>query len=491
MIDVFVSCAHEDGEWARELAGRLFGHGLRVFLDEWNVLPGDVVVHRTEAAIGDAACAIVVVSPASATSPRALEEYAALATASAARNLRFIPVLIGDVSLPPFASNRVWRDFRGIGQQEYEDRVEEIAAVILGETEAGVEGENARRSERDIPVGPRGPAREENLEAALPSPPRPITAPDQCAFVVCHASADVTYAEALVGQLRSAGLPVWWVRDLRPGDAQFWTIRQRLAFATAVIVLMSPQSQESDDITRMILEAMRHQRPFFPILLDGERNYHLAHTWYVDAREGRLLRPPELDLLRELDASKSGDPAAASPSVVPAPPIQPSVGVVRVPPAASVERLNAYLSEGEMAHADLLTTAVLLEAADRIDQGWMGERHARRIPPEVLTAVNAVWSDHSHGRQGLGAQALLAPVRRARHADFLALSVACGWRSSVGDDVPQRYREFTDSAGPGPRRGFYPTLRNPQNEFFLDWYDQWAATVLATHLQARKGSIGQ
>lgn len=455
----------------RRLADGLSRRGLRVFFDEWDVLPGDVVVHRTDTAISSAACAVVVVSPASVTSTRALEEYAALATAGAARNMRFIPVLIGDTALPPFAANRVWRDFRNIDEREYEDRVEELCAVILGETG------------RERPGGSgTATVREENLAAALPSPARPVTEPDRRAFVICYAPADAAYGRALADQLRTAGLPVWSEVDLKPGDNQFWTIRQQLAFAACVVVLMSPHSQDSDDITRAILEGMLHQRPFFPVLLEGQRNYHLAHTWYVDARDGRLLRPAELDLLRELDAAGgAGQPAEPAP-VFPAPPARPAVGAVRVPPAASLERLDTYLSEGEFAHADLLTTAVVLEAADRLDEGWLGARHLRRIPSSVLAGVDAVWSDHSHGRQGFRAQAGLGRVRRARHADFLALSVACGWRTSVDAAVPRGYREFTGLAGPGPRRGFYPTLRNPQNELFLDWYDQWTATVLAVQL---------
>ncbi|MCP9958012.1 toll/interleukin-1 receptor domain-containing protein [Streptomyces sudanensis] len=479
MIDVFVSYAPEDDTWVRRLASNLSQRGLRVFFDVWDVLPGDVIVHRVDAAISDAACAIAVFSQASAASPKALEEYAALATAGATRNLRFIPLLIDEATLPPFAANRVWRDFRNVGEQEYEEKIEELCTVILGDTAGGT----AKSSDTQL--------REENLASALPSPARVITEPDQCAFVICYAPADAAYGLELAGQLRTAGLSVWSAADLRPGDSQFWTIRQQLAFATAVIVLMSPHSQDSDDITRMILEATLHQRPFFPILLEGKRNYHLAHTWYVDARDGRLLNPAEIDLLRELDATRrAGRPAAPSP-VLPAPLTRPTVGTVRVPPDVSLERLDSYLAEGELAHADLHTTAVVLEAANRLDEGWAGARHVHGIPASVLAGIDAIWADHTHGRQGFRAQAELSSVRRARHSDFLALSVACGWRGSADGAVPQSYREFTNLAGPGPRNGFYPSLRNPQNELFLDWYDQWAATVLAVHLHAGKRVAGE
>lgn len=452
------------------MAEGLARRGIRVFFEEWSVLPGEVIMHRLDAAISEVANAVLVVSPAAAASPRALEEYAALATAGAERNLRFIPVLIGDVSLPPFAANRVWRDFRELDDQAGEEKIEELASVIRGEA---------------LPDGSshaNGVTQDENISAALPSPPRPLTEPERRSFVVCYAAADAAYGRALVGQLKEAGLPVWSVADLRPGDAQFWQIRRQLAFAAAVVVLMSPPSQESDDITRMLLEAMLHQRPLFPVLLEGERNYHLAHTWYVDARDGRLLDESEIDLLRGLEEAYTEGVGA---TLLPTPLDRPPVGTVRVPSTTSIDRINTYLCEGEFAHADLQTTTVMLEAAERLDQGWMGTRHVRRIPAAVLAGVDAVWADHSHGRQGFRIQAELAQVRRARHADFLELSVACGWRSSVECGVPRSYRDFTESAGPGPRRGFYPTLRNPQNERFMDWYDQWNSTVLSVHLVGR------
>jgi hypothetical protein len=389
-------------------------------------------------------------------------------------------VLIGDAPLPPLAANRVWRDFRNVDEHDYEDKVDELVAAILGDTA------------RHVPRPSTLPVREENLAAALPSPPRPVTAPDQPAFVLCYAAADAAYGRALADQLRTAKLPVWSVADLRPGDAQFWTIRQQLAFAKAVIVLMSPYSQDSDDVTRMIHEAMLKQRPFFPVLLEGRRNYLLAHTWYVDARDSRLLSPDELGLLRNLDTAPEGTAGPDEPSqVFPAPLPRPAVGTVRVPTAVSLERLDTYLAEDEFAHADLQTTAVVLETAERLDEGWLGTRHVRRVPGSVLADINEIWADHTHGRQGFRAQAELAPVRRNRHADFLALSVACGWQSSVDTTVPRSYRAFTELAGPGPRGGFYPTLRNPQNEPFFHWYDEWTSTVLAVQLHTGNGGIGR
>ena len=121
-----------------------------------------MVVRGLEQGIRESASAIAVISPASVALPQALEEYAALIRASADRGLRFIPVLLGDVALPPFAANRVWRDFRNVHGQAYEQKVGELAAVISG-----------RALEGNGLLTVAG----ENLAAALPAPPRPVTEP--------------------------------------------------------------------------------------------------------------------------------------------------------------------------------------------------------------------------------------------------------------------------------------------------------------------------
>lgn len=468
MSDVFISYAAEDSIRAETLARRLAAHGLRVYFDKWCILPGDLVVHELEAAIRASRNGIAIFSPAAESSRRVLEEYAALYRAAARRGLRFIPVLFGGVRPPPFAATRVWRDFSRLDESGYEARVAELAAVISGRRYLGA------RAEAD------------NFGAALVEPPRPISEPDRHAVVVCHVPADQDYARALTATLEAAGLPVWSLRDLRPGDSYSWSIRQQLQYAIAIVVLMSPESQNSPDITLMILAGLTHDRPFMPVLLAGERNFHLANTWYLDARDGRLPGRTELEMLHALQRADAAGTPIDPIAVLPAPSPRPAVAAVRVPAGASLERLDGYLARHELTYADLLTTTLLLEAAGRLDEGWLRRADDVQLPLDLLAAVAQLWARHTYDRQGFARQQSVAPIDGERHADFVSLSVAYGWRDSRRDDVPQDYREFAARAGSGARAGFFPTLRNPQHEHYQDWYARWTATTVAVHLRLRE-----
>ncbi|MFE0422973.1 TIR domain-containing protein [Streptomyces sp. NPDC058953] len=461
---MFISYAEDDADWAGLLAHRLRNDGVRVFFDRCSLRPGDVVVHELEAAIRSSTHGIQVVGPRTMTEHWARQEYAALVHASGERGMRLIPVLCGDACIPPFAATRVWMDFRRLSGPAFDEKAAELARVLRGEAP-----ESAVRAPGEV------------LDITRSRAHRPTDDPAPPSVVVCYARPDTDYGERLLGQLSGAGLPVWSLGHLTWGDDYLATIRARIGQALAMVVLMSPEAEDSEDVTREILEGQRHSREFFPILLRGERNYLLASSWYFDARNGSLPGPEELRLLRRLHRPAGSPPPPPAPLQAPPPAPPPATARFSVPDALG--RLAALLAERETEHADLLTTTVLLEAVGRLGSGWMRRPDGRRLPPELLSGIDRLWSRHSGGRHGFGAQARRARVGGGRHTDFMALSLAYGWRLSPDVTVPT-YQRFTDRAD-GP--GFFPTLRNPQNERYVDWYDQWSATVLAVHLRLREG----
>jgi tetratricopeptide (TPR) repeat protein len=144
-FDVFISYAKEDVDWVRVLAGRLHQAGLEVFLDEWEIRPGDVLVHSLEEGIRASACGVLVFSPQAVASRQVMEEYAALLSGGR----RFVPVLCREVELPPFAASRVPVDFRHTDGPAYDRAVAALVRALRGKAP----GERPSTGEFPIPPG--------------------------------------------------------------------------------------------------------------------------------------------------------------------------------------------------------------------------------------------------------------------------------------------------------------------------------------------------
>jgi hypothetical protein len=133
VFDVFISYGHPDADWVHNLAGNLHRAALDVFLDEWEIAPGEVVVHQLERGLLSSRNGVLVISRASVSRPWVQEEYAVMVSRAVEGKQRLIPVLLGDVEVPPFAASRLWVDFRGADGPEYRRRVGQLVAALRGE----------------------------------------------------------------------------------------------------------------------------------------------------------------------------------------------------------------------------------------------------------------------------------------------------------------------------------------------------------------------
>lgn len=124
--DVFISYADADAGPAQRLAIRLRDEGLRVFLAE-SIGIGLIDYLEKEKALLGSANGILVFSRTTMTDPKIRDEYAALLQRAHSGGRRFVPVLIEDVDLPPFARIRRPLDLRDHGTREYGDH---IAALV-------------------------------------------------------------------------------------------------------------------------------------------------------------------------------------------------------------------------------------------------------------------------------------------------------------------------------------------------------------------------
>src|SRR5262249_61441854 len=62
-FDAFVSYGHGDAGWVRSLAENLERLGLRVFLDAWELVAGDLVAVKLQEGLARAGAVVFVVSP--------------------------------------------------------------------------------------------------------------------------------------------------------------------------------------------------------------------------------------------------------------------------------------------------------------------------------------------------------------------------------------------------------------------------------------------
>ena len=134
--DVFISYGHADADWVRTLAENLYQSGLELFFDEWDIAPGDVLVHKLDAGILASRSGILVVSPTALTRPYVQAEYAALMGRAIERGQRLIPVLLKDAEMPPLLASRIWVDFRNADGPDYLARVGELVRALRADEPA-------------------------------------------------------------------------------------------------------------------------------------------------------------------------------------------------------------------------------------------------------------------------------------------------------------------------------------------------------------------
>src|SRR5262249_1121657 len=140
------------------------------------------------------------------------------------------------------------------------------------------------------------------------------------------------------------------------------------------------------------------------ILLEGDRFFLLASSHYFDARSGQL---PDNNLIRKLqemrDTSKPGNRRRLSlPQSAPVEPLP--IRTTRVLTDVSLQKLRTFLTEGEIGHADIFTTSLLLDAVGRLDCGWMRRVDGDSLSFGLLADIEEAWSGFSHGAQGFRAQ---------------------------------------------------------------------------------------
>lgn len=87
---------------------------------------------------------------------------------------------------------------------------------------------------------------------------------------ISYSRTDTDYAMSLADDMQRRGFNVWIDREgIHHGSDWFRKIEGAIAHADAVVVIMTPESEQSEWCEREIMLAQRDQKLIFPVLLRG------------------------------------------------------------------------------------------------------------------------------------------------------------------------------------------------------------------------------
>jgi adenylate cyclase len=107
---------------------------------------------------------------------------------------------------------------------------------------------------------------------------------------ISYSRKDSQYARMIVEHLKQRGIDVWMDDRIEYGSKWTTEIEKALNESPAVIVIMSPNSKESEWVQNEVAYAQDRKKKIFPLLVEGEIWLSLAATQSTDVRGGKL--PP-------------------------------------------------------------------------------------------------------------------------------------------------------------------------------------------------------
>lgn len=131
---VFVSHASEDKDrFVLDFATQLRNSGIDVWLDKWEMLPGDSLVEKIfEEGLKEAKAVIIVLSQHSVNKPWVREELNASVVNKISRGTKIIPVVLDKCEVPESLKSTLWENVNDTSN--YKESLDRIIASIFGVT---------------------------------------------------------------------------------------------------------------------------------------------------------------------------------------------------------------------------------------------------------------------------------------------------------------------------------------------------------------------
>ena len=139
------------------------------------------------------------------------------------------------------------------------------------------------------------------------------------AVFISYKSDDLTYVKTLAERLESAGIAVWYDREIRAGEVWSEELQTNILKADSVLVVLSPNSVRSRFVIGECEFAERNTKHIVPLVIgdlkETEIPLWILHRSYVDARKDY---DPLPDLRRSLSSLQAGRSVPSKPTPRPA-----------------------------------------------------------------------------------------------------------------------------------------------------------------------------
>jgi hypothetical protein len=134
---------------------------------------------------------------------------------------------------------------------------------------------------------------------------------------VSYSRTDAAYVELLGRHLRGSGVDVWVDSNIDYGTRWELEIRTRIDTCSALIVVMSPEAEESPWVANEVSRAQTRQKPVYPLLLRGEGFFRLGHLQHEDVRGDAMPDQRFIATLLHLTPTPPGPPRQAATRTAP------------------------------------------------------------------------------------------------------------------------------------------------------------------------------
>lgn len=129
-MPIFLSYSHENQDFVDKLGTQLVRHGVRVWIDTWELSVGDSIIQRIQSAIQTSDAFVFILSKASVESEWCKRELSSgLVRELEEKRVVVLPVLIEECAIPLFLRDKLYADFRSSYDKGFRTILEAVAKV--------------------------------------------------------------------------------------------------------------------------------------------------------------------------------------------------------------------------------------------------------------------------------------------------------------------------------------------------------------------------